>query len=68
MVVLLFGVRSEEPVWLVREVRPVLRRLLGVGSKTKNWVDYNTTLQDALIVFARRCMASVVIRPGLPPK
>src|SRR6267142_2098985 len=26
------------------------------------------TLQDALILCIRRCMASVVVRPGLPPK
>ena len=39
--VLLIGVCSEGSVWLVREVRRVLR-LLGVGSKTKNWVDCNT--------------------------
>jgi len=40
MLLLLFGVRSEGSVWLVQEVRRVLR-LLGVGSKTKNWVDCN---------------------------
>jgi len=40
MVVLLVGIYSEGSVWLVREVRRVLR-LLGVGSKTKNWVDCN---------------------------
>jgi len=34
MVVLLVGIYSEGSVWLVREVRQVLR-LLGVGSKTK---------------------------------
>jgi len=42
MEVLLVGIYSEGSVWLVREVRRVLR-LLGVGSKTKNWVDCNTT-------------------------
>ena len=41
MVVLLVGIYSEGSVWLVREVRQVLR-LLGVGSKTKNWVDCNS--------------------------
>jgi len=41
MAVLLVGIYSEGSVWLVWEVRRVLR-LLGVGSKTKNWVDYNT--------------------------
>ena len=40
MCVLLVGIYSEGSVWLVREVRQVLR-LLGVGSKTKNWVDCN---------------------------
>ena len=40
MAVLLVGIYSEGSVWLVREVRWVLR-LLGVGSKTKNWADYN---------------------------
>jgi len=40
MAVLLVGIYSEGSVWLVREVRRVLR-LLGVGSKTKNWVDCN---------------------------
>jgi len=35
MAVLLVGIYSEGSVWLVREVRWVLR-LLGVGSKTKN--------------------------------
>jgi len=42
MVVLLVGIYSEGSVWLVQEVRRVLR-LLGVGSKTKNWVDCNIT-------------------------
>ena len=41
MVVLLVGIYSEGFVWLVREVRRVLR-FLGVGSKMKNWVDCNT--------------------------
>jgi len=41
MAVLLVGIYSEGSVWLVREVRWVLR-LLGVGSKTKNWADYNS--------------------------
>jgi len=40
MVVLLVGMYSEGSVWLVREVRRVLR-VLGVGVKTKNWVDCN---------------------------
>ena len=40
MVVLLVGIHSEGSVWLVREVQRVLR-VLGVGGKTKNWVDYN---------------------------
>jgi len=40
MVVLLVGICSEGSVWLVREVQRVLG-LLGVGSKTKNWVDCN---------------------------
>jgi len=40
MAVLLVGIYSEGSVWLVREMRRVLR-LLGVGSKTKNWVDCN---------------------------
>ena len=40
MAVLLVGIYSEGSVWLVREVRRVLR-LLGVGSKMKNWVDCN---------------------------
>ena len=38
MAVLLVGVCSEGSVWLVWEVR----RVLGVGSKTKNWVDCNS--------------------------
>jgi len=40
MVVLLVGIYSEGSVWLVREVRRVLR-VLGVGSKTKFWMDCN---------------------------
>jgi len=40
MVVLLVGIYSGGSAWLVREVRQVLR-VLGVGSKTKNWVDCN---------------------------
>ena len=40
MAVLLVGIYSEGSVWLVREVRLVLR-LFGVGSKMKNWVDCN---------------------------
>ena len=43
--VLLVGIYSEGSVWLVREVRQVLR-LLGVGSKTKNWVDCNTATES----------------------
>jgi len=38
MAVLLVGVCSEGSVWLVREVRWVL----GIGNKTKNWVDCNS--------------------------
>jgi len=40
MAVLLVGIYSEGSVWLVREVRQVLR-LLGVGNKMKHWVDCN---------------------------
>ena len=46
MAVLLVGVCSEGSVWLVREVRQVLR-LLGGRSKTKNWVDCNTLLAQS---------------------
>jgi len=41
MVVPLVGIYSEGSVWLVREVRRVLR-VLGVGSKMKFWMDCNT--------------------------
>jgi len=46
MAVLLVGIYSEGSVWLVREVWRVLR-LLGVGSKTKNWVDCNSGSGDS---------------------
>jgi len=52
MVVLLVGIYSEGSVWLVQEVQWVLR-LLGVGSKTKNWVDCNIAQSSAFIVFYR---------------
>jgi len=42
MAVLLVGICSEGSVWLVREVWWVL----GVGSKTKNWVDCNTSCTE----------------------
>ena len=38
-------------------------------SMSRNRADVTLpTLQDALIMFARRCMASIVMYPGLPPK
>jgi len=45
MVVLLVGIYSEGSVWLVREVRWILR-VLGVGVKTKNWVDCNSVAKS----------------------
>jgi len=50
MAVSLVGIYSEGSVWLVREVRRVLR-LLGVGSKTKNWVDCNNIFHHCIIEF-----------------
>jgi len=56
MVVLLVGIYSEGSVWLVREVRRVLR-VLGGGSKTKNWVDCNSGGDTTINVSQQRWLA-----------
>ena len=66
MVVLLVGIYSEGSVWLVWEVRRVLR-LLGVGSKTKNWVDCNISPVRGLgTAKNRHSMMSYMMSLGFP--
>jgi len=62
MVVLLVGIYSEGSVWLVREVRQVLR-VLGVGSKTKFWMDCNIIGSIIRLLFYN---SSTSIDPCLP--